>query len=91
MLCRALRSRRTPNKMKTSTALNLFSRAKARAFLAGAALLIGVNVSAQSTNLISNTTFDAEAGVPWSYGYYYGNNGLGTYELQHSYYDPEDF
>ena len=79
-------------RMKTSIARNLLSLANARAFLAGAALLTGANLSAQSTNLVSSTTFDAEAGVPWSYGYYYGDpNGLGLYELQHSYYDLNDF
>ena len=50
--------------MKTSTALNLLSRAQVQTFLAGAALLIGVNVSAQSTNLISNTTFDTDLALP---------------------------
>src|SRR5438270_9671674 len=49
----------------------------------GCALLGCVAISAQTTtNLISETTFDASASVPWSYGYFYGNNGLGTYSVQ---------
>jgi hypothetical protein len=49
-------------------------------------------ISAQTTttNLISETTFDSSAGAPWSYGYFYGNNGLGTYTSAQSYYLPED-
>ncbi|HVK58680.1 MAG TPA: hypothetical protein VM735_07870, partial [Candidatus Kapabacteria bacterium] len=50
------------------------------------------NILAQeaSTNLISLTTFDAEAAAPWSYGYFYGNNGLGFYENSRAYYLPDD-
>jgi hypothetical protein len=49
-------------------------------------------VSAQNTttNRVSETTFDANAGSPWSYGYFYANNGLGTYDTQRSFYFPED-
>lgn len=43
-----------------------------------------------TTNLVSETTFDAAAGSPWSYGYFYGNNGMGTYVNNRSFYFPED-
>src|SRR5205809_1027772 len=55
--------------------------------LAGCAAISAQNTT---TNLISETTFDANAGSAWSYGYFYANNGLGTYDTQRSFYFPGD-
>lgn len=66
----------------------------AAAFLGGLTMLAAVNASAQgtiTTNEISLTTFEAESAPGWSYGYFYGNNGLGFYENNRAYYLPEDF
>lgn len=78
--------------MKRSIAQKSLSVLGAAALLGGFASLGATNASAQtSTNLLSFTSFDAEAASPWSYGYFYGNNGLGFYENNRSYYLPEDF
>lgn len=75
-------------------ARNIRSAANAVAFLAGVTLLGGISSSAQSTNLISQTTFDPEAASPWGYGYFYGNRDgeteLGSQEHNRAYYLPED-
>lgn len=77
--------------MKRLIARNILSALNAGAFLGGLAMLNGLNVSAQSTNLISHTTFDPEAASPWGFGYFYGNNGLGYQEYNRAYYLAEDF
>ncbi|MGZ8919588.1 MAG: hypothetical protein ACXW3L_01260 [Limisphaerales bacterium] len=76
--------------MKTRIARNFLSATNAAAFLAGITMLGGLNASAQSTNLLSQTTFDPEAASPWGYGYFYGNNGLGLQSYNSAYYLPED-
>jgi hypothetical protein len=63
---------------------------KTLSLLAGVGLAC-VAASAQiTTNVLSLTTFDSAAGSPWSYGYFYGNNGLGTQTVDRGYYFPED-
>ena len=76
--------------MKTRIAQNFLSATNAAAFLAGVTVLGGLNASAQSTNLLSQTTFDPEAASPWGYDYFYGNNGLGLKSYNRAYYLPED-
>ena len=59
--------------------------------LAGLAGATCLAASAQTTtNLISQTTFDPAAASPWSYGYFYGNNGLGVYGNNRAFYFPDD-
>lgn len=65
---------------------------KALLSLAGALMLAAgaSSVRAATTNVVSLTTFDPAAAAPWSYGYFYNNNGLGSYAVNHSYYLPDD-
>lgn len=60
------------------------------ALTAGAVLTCATGAAQTSTNLISETTFDTAAPVPWSFGYFYGNDGYGFYSVVQSYYFPDD-
>jgi hypothetical protein len=45
-----------------------------------------------TTNVLSNTTFETGATVPWSYGYFYPGDAaaVGTYKVEQAYHFPED-
>jgi hypothetical protein len=65
---------------------------KALSFLSVVAVASAIN-SAQAqttTNLLSETTFDAGGESAWSYGYFYADDGLGVYEVNRAFYFPED-
>lgn len=57
---------------------------------AGLALACIANSAQTTTNVLSETTFDAAAPSPWSYGYYYGDGGAGYYTHNRAFYFPED-
>lgn len=79
--------------MNNRMARKLLYFQNAAALLGGLALLSAVHSSAQgtvTTNQVSLTTFEMDAAPGWSYGYFYGNNGLGFYENNRAYYLPED-
>jgi hypothetical protein len=60
-------------------------------FALAAAAGFTTKVSADTTNLLANTTFDADGPAGWAYGYFYGDNGLGVYEpVDRAYYEPQD-
>lgn len=44
-----------------------------------------------TTNLISETTFDAAAPSAWGYGYFYGDSALGYQYHTREHYEPEDW
>ncbi|HEX7860496.1 MAG TPA: hypothetical protein VF773_09235 [Verrucomicrobiae bacterium] len=77
--------------MKTTIARSTLPKT-ARLCAGALALFAGLSLSAQtvSTNTISLTTFEPDAAPGWSYGYFYSNNGLGTYENNRAFYLPED-
>ena len=63
---------------------------KTLSLLAGVGLACVAASAQTTTNVVSLTTFDSAAGSPWQYGYFYGNNGLGTQTAERAYYFPED-
>jgi len=63
---------------------------KRLSLVAGLVLAASASQAQVSTNLLSQTTFDSSASVPWSYGYFYGNNGLGSFHDNHQYFAPDD-